>query len=436
MPGDFTYAEAVAALERALRFGIHPSLDGISALVEVLGHPEAAYRTAQVTGTNGKTSVTRMLSAILQAHGLRAGAYTSPHLESYTERIAVAGVPVGEAAFARALGAALDAAESLDGARGGEPFTEFEVLTAAAFVAFAEAGVLWAALEVGMGGRWDATSVVLPGVSVITGVALDHTDRLGVTRDAIASDKAYIIKPGSIAVLGPGCAGVEEPLLARAASMGVPVVRVGLQAADVTWNVTNIPSTPVGSLRLDVEGALARYEDLLVRAPSYQAPNVAVAVAAAEAAIGASLEAAAIREALAGMTFPGRFEVLRERPPLVIDGAHNPEAAAVLAGAVREAFGPASPVFLLGVMGDKDANGIVRALLPVSAGFVCTRSRSDRAMPAADLADIVRAEGGTVLGASDDIYAALGVAETCSDTGVVAAGSIYIAGEIRAIAVH
>lgn len=434
MPGDPTYAEAIAALERALRFGIHPSLEGISALVEVLGHPERAYRTAQVTGTNGKTSVTRMFSAILQAHGLRAGTYTSPHLESYTERIAVAGLPIAEEAFARSLGAALRAGESLRAARSGEPFTEFEILTAAALVAFAEAGVFWAVLEVGMGGRWDATSVVSPSVSVVTGVALDHTDRLGGTREAIASDKAFIIKPGSVAVLGPGCEGVEEPLLARAASVGVPVVRVGLPDADVAWRVTGIPTAPGGRMRLDVAGTLASYTDLPVRAPSYQAPNVAVAVAAAEAALGAPLDIDALRDALSSMTFPGRFELLREHPTLVVDGAHNPEAAAVLAGAVREAFGGEKPVFLLGVMADKDVRGIVRALLPVSAGFVCARSRSDRALSAGDVAHVVRAEGGVVLGESDDLAAAVDLAESRAAAGVVSAGSIYIAGEVRALA--
>ncbi len=432
MSRELTYADALDALARALTFGIHPSLDGIRALVAALGHPEAAYRSAQVTGTNGKTSVTRMLSAVLQAHGLRAGTYTSPHLESYTERIAVAGAPVSEAAFASALAVVLDTGVPRTG-RDVDAFTEFELLTAAALVAFAEAGVLWAVLEVGMGGRWDATSVVSPAVSVVTGVALDHTDRLGSTRAAIAEDKAHIIKRGSVAVLGPGCEGVEEPLLARAAAVGAPVVRVGLPEPDVTWTVTAAPVEPGDLLELRVDGAFAPYAGLLVRAPSYQAPNVAVAVAAAEAGIGAPLDIDALRDALAAMTFPGRFELLRRQPPLIIDGAHNPDAAGVLAGAVREAFGDRSPVFILGVMADKDASGIVSVLAPVSAGFVCTRSHSDRALDPPELADVVRTAGGTVLGATTDMATALEMAENASGDGIVATGSIYIAGEVRAL---
>jgi dihydrofolate synthase/folylpolyglutamate synthase len=340
-------------------------------------------------------------------------------------------VPIAEDEFAFALGSAIDAAAGLSPGDG--VFTEFELLTAAALSAFARAGTLWAVLEVGLGGRWDATSVVSPRVSVITGVGLDHMDRLGSTREEIAADKACIIKTGSVAVLGPGCFGVEQILLERAAKMGAPVVRVGLSGADVTWRVTSAPDAPGAAMRLDVDGALAPYTDLLIFAPSYQAPNVAVAIAAAEAALGQSLDEALLREALSAMTFPGRFELIRAVPPVVIDGAHNPEASAVLAGAVREAFGDVYPVFILGVMADKDAVGIVRELAPVSAGFVCTCSRSERAMVPSTLAAVVCNEGGTVLAIADSVAGALECAEPYAGAGLVVAGSIYVAGEARAV---
>jgi dihydrofolate synthase/folylpolyglutamate synthase len=284
-----------------------------------------------------------------------------------------------------------------------------------------------------MGGRWDATSVVAPRVSVITGVALDHTDRLGVTRAEIASDKAYVIKPGTVAVIGPGCAGVERLFFERAAAVGVPTVKVGHHRADVTWQVAETPRVPCGVTRLAVQGALASYANLEVRAPSYQASNVAVAIAAAEAALGRPLEADVLRDALVAMTFPGRFELLRHEPPLLVDGAHNPDAAHVLAGAVREAFGRRKPVFVLGVMADKDADGIVRALMPVAGGFVCTQSLSARALDAGALAEIVRACGGIVLGTEPTVEGAVARAESMLTPGVVCAGSIYVAGEVRAM---
>lgn len=442
MPEDLTYAGAVRALERALRFGIHPSLDGIRALTGFLGHPQDAYACVQVTGTNGKTSVTRLLSAILHAQGLRTGTYTSPHLVSYTERIQIDGAPIAEECFARSMSAALVAADAL-GVAHGETLgvddgsceavvTEFELLTAAALDAFRDHEVVWACLEVGMGGRWDATSVVAPRVSVVTGVALDHTDRLGTTRAEIAADKAYIIKPGSVAVIGPGCGGVEHVLLDRARAVGAPTVRVGQMAADVTWRVVGMPDVPGGITRLTVDGAFTSYTDLAVRAPSYQAANVAVAVAAAEVALGQPLDPDALRDALFAMTFPGRFELLREEPPLLVDGAHNPEAALVLADAVREAFGDKRPVFVLGVMADKDAEGIVRALTPVAGGFVCTQSHSARALDTWALADIVRTCGGVVLGTERTVERAVAQAGLMLASGVVCAGSIYVAGEARA----
>lgn len=423
-----TYDEAVAALAAALRFGVNPSLDGIRALTDALGRPQDAYSCVQVTGTNGKTSVTRMTAAILGAHGLMQGAYTSPHLESYTERIEVAGAPVSERRFALAVSAALAAADGLAGAEGAA-YTEFELLTAACLWLFRELGVRWACLEVGMGGRWDATSVVSPKVAVVTGVGLDHTERLGRTVAEIAADKAHVIKPGSTAVLAPQVADVEEILVARAASVGVPVVRVGV---DVRLAAVEPPRSPGGLLTLDVDGRFATYGGLALAAPGYQAVNVAVAVAAAEAALAAPLEPAAVRAALLAMRFPGRFELVRSDPDVVLDGAHNPAAAAVLASAIAEAFGGRRPLAVLGVLSDKDAGGIVRALSPAVSGFVVTQPASARALPAAALAEAVREAGGDVLLVKDDLSRALDQALATGEC-LVVTGSLYTAGEARTL---
>ena len=435
--GRTPYEEAVGLLSAALRFGINPSLDGIRALASALASPQAAFRACQVTGTNGKTSVVRMTGALLAEHGVRTGVYTSPHLVSYTERIEVGGEAVSEAAFAEAVTAAARAAEAIArshreaGSDGPPPaFTEFEILTAAALWLFGAEDVDWACLEVGMGGRWDATSVVDPSVSVVTGVGLDHTDRLGSTREEIAADKAYVIKPGTVAVLGPGCAGVEQVLFDRAFALGVPVLHVGEAEDDVTWRVLVPATSPGGVTHFEVDGALERYDGLEMTAPAYQVPNAATAVAAAEAALGAPLDPAAVRRAFAALAFPGRFERMRAHPPLVLDGAHNPEAARVLAGAITSAFGDVRPVIVLGVLADKDAAGIVAALAPVARRFVVTQPDSPRALPAGDLAAIVRAETGEDAGQAAGLASALALV---ADVPAVVTGSLYTAGEARAL---
>ncbi|HEX9092770.1 MAG TPA: Mur ligase family protein, partial [Coriobacteriia bacterium] len=304
MAGRLAYAEAVAELENALKFGINPSLDGIRALAHALGRPQDAFAVVQVAGTNGKSSVTRLIAALLTAEGLSTGAYTSPHLESYTERIELGGTPCSEGDFAEALSAALGAAEEVGVSAGS--FTEFELLTAAALWLFRERGVDLACLEVGMGGRWDATSVTDPAVAVVTGVGLDHTERLGSTVDAIAFDKSHVIKPGASVVLGPGTAPVADVFLGRAESFGLHPRFVAADGAatpvpenrTVRFEVTARPDHPGGTLALDVRGMHAEYRGLALVAPSYQAPNVATAVAAAECALGRALDPDAARAAL------------------------------------------------------------------------------------------------------------------------------------------
>jgi dihydrofolate synthase / folylpolyglutamate synthase len=439
------------ALEGALRFGMHPSLDGIRALTFAMGRPQDGLLAVQVTGTNGKTSVTRLTAAIVSGEGLSAGAYTSPHLESYTERIEIDGAPVSEADFAEAVSEAMEAARRF----GSEThvaedsdtegvFTEFELMTAAALWLMRRRAVDVACLEVGMGGRWDATSVVDPAVAVITGVGLDHTERLGKTVDAIAHDKSFIIKPGASVVLGPGTWPVADVFLERAGRLGLHprfVAEVGCDSPvaeelTVRFSVREHPRRPGGRLVVDVRGVHADYRGISVPAPSYQAPNVAVAAAAAECVLGRALRADALRDSLADLRFPGRFELVSDEPPVVLDGAHNPQAAAALASAVAEAWpdpGP-KPWCVLGVLSDKDADGIVEALRPVVDRFVVTQPRSPRARSAADLAAVVERMTGVAPDTVPDLAEAIARArEGAGGAGVLVTGSLYTVGEARGL---
>ena len=447
VPAHRTYSEALAALRRALVFGINPSLDGITELTQELGRPQDSFASVQITGTNGKSSTARITAALLEAEGLRTGLYTSPELERYPERIELGTAVVSDDDFALALTATLDAAGRLRGATSlgtDAGFTEFELLTAAALWLFRERGVELAVLEVGLGGRWDATSVVAPSVAVITGVGLDHIGILGDTLEAIAAEKAAIIRPATTPVLGPGTVGIEHVFLARAESLGTHARAVREEGAPtpvdealtVRYSVSARPTHPGGTTVVAVRGIHGVYAGLALVGPAYQAVNIATAVATAEAALGRALDPAGARAALAALAIPGRFELMRDEPPLVIDASHNPQAAAVLADAIEDAWPDPQrrPVVLLGIFSDKDAAGIVEALAPVAGAFAVTQSASARATPATDLARLVE----SVTGAAPTIVAqtvgeALTALESCAPNGLVVTGSITTAGEARAL---
>jgi len=440
-----TFDEVLAELSRALVFGIHPSLEGVTALCRVLGDPQDSFASVQITGTNGKSSTARATAALLGAQGGVVGLYTSPELERYPERMEIGGKVVSDEEFARGVSAALYAARELRGADAvgtDTGFTEFELLTAAALWLFRERGVDAAVLEVGMGGRWDATSIVSPVVSAITGVGLDHMAILGDTVQAIAAEKAAIVRAGSIPVLGPGTVGVEEVFLERARSAGVPARAVRPdgdpspvdEALTVRYSVVRRPDRPGGQTVVDVTGVHASYPGLAVGAPSYQAANVATAVAIAEAALGGPLDLSASREALGVLTFPGRFELVRVAPPILVDGSHNPQAAAVLAQAVREAFPEGRPALLLGVLAEKDARGIVAALAPVVSDIVITQPVSRRALSADLLAEVVEEVTGTPPAAVyDSLPDALSKPIPGASVGLVITGSLTTAGQARQV---
>ncbi|NTW29483.1 MAG: bifunctional folylpolyglutamate synthase/dihydrofolate synthase [Coriobacteriia bacterium] len=440
-----TYDEVQAALKGAAIFGVNPSLEGVTELVDELGRPQDSFASVQITGTNGKTSTSRITAALLRAEGFRVGLYTSPELQRNPDRIEIDGAVVSDADFALAIEAAVRAAERLRGegvigtAAG---FTQFELLTAGALWLFRERSVDFAVLEVGMGGRWDATSVASPSVAVITGVGLDHTAILGDTLEAIAAEKAAIIRPASSPVLGPGVVGLDAIFLERAESVDTharAVRAVGeptpvSETLTVRYRLAARPDRPGGSVVVDVTGVHGAYGALALRGASYQAANIAVAVGAAEAALGRALSADRAREALGRLAIPGRFELVRENPPIVVDGSHNPQAASVLADAVREAFPDARPAVLLGILADKDAEGIVRALAPVASRIVVTQSRSPRAMSADALAELVeRVTGEAPEGVFSSVAQALAALISLTPEGLLVTGSITTAGEARGL---
>ena len=401
MTQSMTYDDAVATLEDALKFGMDPSLEPIRAMCAAMGDPQKRYRCVQGAGTNGKSSTTRMIAVLLHAQGLRVGLYVSPHLIKYPERIEIDGRVVSDEDFARGIEVALDAA-----ARAGVQATEFELLTAAALWLFAREDVDWAVLECGLGGRWDATSVVDPQVAVITGVALEHTAILGDTIEKIAGEKAAIIKPGSHAIFAHDLAaqGVFER-----------------QAQDV--------GTPYSYAKLDATRA---FDDELAYMPAYQRSNLATALAAVTVALGHAPSPESASIALGGLVIPGRFEILRHDPLVIVDAAHNPQSAHVLAGELRRLFDgdAAIPTLLLGVLDDKDARGIIRELCPLFDRIVVTASSSTRAVPATELASLVAEETGVRPEATHDVRAAQ---ELLSGEPIVATGSITVAGEVKGI---
>ncbi|GAA4412874.1 folylpolyglutamate synthase/dihydrofolate synthase family protein [Actinokineospora soli] len=422
---------------------IEPSLTRISALVHLLGDPQLTYPTVQIAGTNGKSSTTRMIDALLTRLGLRTGRFTSPHLQLVTERIGLDGAPI-------------DPQRYVDVYRDVEPFlamvdaktdvrlTKFEVLTAMAYAAFADAPVDAAVVETGMGGSWDATSIVIPKVSVVGPVGLDHVDYLGPDLLSIAGEKAGIIKAGSVAILAEQDPGVARVLLERCAEVDATVARQGMEFGVHHRDVA------VGGQVVALQGLGGIYDDIFLPLHgAHQADNAARALAAVEAFFGAGadrqLDVEAVREAFATVVVPGRMERMRTAPSVFIDAAHNPHGAAALASALDGEFDFRRLVGVVGVMADKDVAGILTALEPVFSELVITTNSSSRAMDPDLLAGIALEVFGeeriTVAPRLDDaVEIAVGLAEETDDPnepvsggGVVITGSVVTAGDARTL---
>jgi dihydrofolate synthase/folylpolyglutamate synthase len=434
---------------------LEPSTARINALLELLGSPQRGYPSIHIAGTNGKTSVARMIDALLTALHRRTGRTTSPHLQSAVERIAIDGEPITPAQYVetyREIEPFVELVDQQSEAAGGPRMSKFEVLTAMAFAAFADAPIDVAVVEVGMGGRWDATNVVTAPVAVITPIGLDHADYLGDTIAEIAGEKAGIIvkqdedlvPTDTVAVIGRQVPEAMEVLLAQAVRADAAVAREDSEFAVLSRQVA------IGGQLLELQGLGGRYSEIFLPLHGeHQAHNAVVALAAVEAFFGAGasrqLDVEAVRAGFAAASSPGRLERMRNAPTVFIDAAHNPAGATALAAALGAEFDFRFLVGVVSVMADKDVDGILAALEPALDQIVVTHNGSPRALDVDALALLAQERFGpdrvlTAPTLPDAIEAATALVEESghdgeglSGSGIVITGSVVTAGAARTL---
>ncbi|HEX7212533.1 MAG TPA: folylpolyglutamate synthase/dihydrofolate synthase family protein [Propionibacteriaceae bacterium] len=441
MAAELTHAETVAALtSRWPEHRVAPSLGRIRALTELLGDPQRVYPVIHLTGTNGKGSTAAMIESLLRADGLRTGRFTSPHVMSVTERITIDGESITDERFDEVWReiepyVALVDQREIDGVQ----MTFFEIITAMAYAAFADAPVDVAVVEVGLGGAWDATNVADAGVAVVTPIDLDHTHLLGRTIAEITREKAGIIKPGAHAILAGQSIEAAEVLLARCAEVGALPQREG-----VDFGVIDRKLAVAGQV-LRLTAADGPIDDIFL--PLYgphQAANAAQALAAAEAFLGLkALHPDVVREGFARVHFPGRLEVIRRSPAVVLDAAHNPHGARAAAAGITEAFAFSPLIGVIAVMADKDARGILEVFEEIMNQVVISQVAStSRGMPATALGALAEEIFGSprvivVPRLDDAIDRAVELAEVdgIGSPGVLITGSVVAVGEARTLLV-
>jgi dihydrofolate synthase/folylpolyglutamate synthase len=432
---------------------IEPSLTRISALMDLLGSPQHTYPSIHIAGTNGKTSVARMVDALLTALQRRTGRTTSPHLQSAVERIAIDGKPISPAQYVatyREIEPYVQMIDQQSQSAGGPAMSKFEVLTAMAFAAFADAPVEVAVIEVGLGGRWDATNVINAPVAVITPISVDHVEYLGEDIAGIAGEKAGIITkagdgaPDTVAVIGRQVPEAMEVVLAQAVRADAAVAREDSEFAVLSRQVA------VGGQLLQLQGLGGVYSDVFLPLHgAHQAHNAAIALAAVEAFFGAGaqrqLDVDAVRAGFAAVSSPGRLERLRSAPTVFIDAAHNPGGAGALAQALADEFDFRYLVGVVSVLADKDVDGILAALEPVLAAVVVTHNGSPRALDVESLALLAEQRFGpdrvlTAENLRDAIETATALVddatadgEAPTGTGIVVTGSVVTAGAVRSL---
>lgn len=464
-PSPVDLAEmALVEAELDQRWGetkIEPSLTRIATLMDLLGSPQQSYPAIHIAGTNGKTSVTRMVDALLTALHRRTGRFTSPHLQLATERIAIDNAPISPARYVEIYRELLPYVEmidvrSTDGALGDGPgprMSKFEVLVAMAYAAFAEAPVDVAVVETGMGGTWDATNVIDGQVAVITPIGLDHTDYLGPDLASIAGEKAGIIKKSpqdlliprdTVAIIAEQDPEAMEVLLRRAVEADAAVARAGSEFRVLSRRVA------IGGQVLEIQGLGGVYDEIFLPLHGeHQAHNAALALAAVEAFFGAGaqkqLDIDAVRAGFAAAASPGRMERMRSAPTIFIDAAHNPAGARALAATLTEEFDFRKLVGVVAVLSDKDAAGILAALEPVLDEIVVTTNGSPRALGVDELADLAVQRFGdervvTANSLADAVETAIAIAEEAGDAvepvsgaGIVVTGSVVTAGAARSL---
>ncbi|MGW4356696.1 bifunctional tetrahydrofolate synthase/dihydrofolate synthase [Nocardia sp. NPDC004582] len=434
---------------------IEPSLSRIATLMDLLGSPQQSYPAIHIAGTNGKTSVSRMIDALFTALHRRTGRITSPHLQLATERIAIDNAPITPGRYVEIYRELLPYIEMIDAqseAAGGPAMSKFEVLTGMAYAAFAEAPVDVAVVETGLGGRWDATNVIDGQVAVITPIGLDHTEFLGPDLTSIAGEKAGIIKKAAedelsprdtVAVIAQQEPEVMDVLLRRAVEVDAAVAREGSEFQVLSRRVA------IGGQMLELQGLGGVYDEIfLPMHGEHQARNAVLALAAVEAFFGAGasrqLDIDAVRAGFANALSPGRMERMRSAPTIFIDAAHNPHGAKALAATLTSEFDFRKLVGVIAVLGDKDAGGILDALEPVFDEIVVTENGSPRALPVDDLANLaVQRFGDERVAVAHDLADAIETAialaeggedgELVSGAGIVITGSVVTAGSARSL---
>ncbi|MCM6777627.1 bifunctional folylpolyglutamate synthase/dihydrofolate synthase [Nocardia sp. CDC159] len=435
---------------------IEPSLARIAALMDVLGSPQKGYPAIHVAGTNGKSSVTRMIDALLTALHRRTGRITSPHLQLATERIAIDNAPISPGRYVETYRELLPYIEMIDKqseAAGGPKMSKFEVLTGMAYAAFAEAPVDVAVVETGLGGTWDATNVIDGQVAVITPIGLDHMDFLGPDLASIAGEKAGIIKKApadalvpreTVAIIGQQEPEAMEVLLRRAVATDAAVARADSEFRLLSRRVA------VGGQVLEIQGLGGVYDEIFLPLHGeHQAQNAVLALAAVEAFFGAGaqkqLDIDAVRAGFASAASPGRMERMRSAPTIFIDAAHNPAGARALAATLSDEFDFRKLVGVVAVLADKDVAGILEALEPVFDEIVVTTNGSPRALDIDDLANVAVQRFGdervvTAPTLADAVETAIAIAEEAGDggepvsgAGIVITGSVVTAGAARSL---
>jgi dihydrofolate synthase/folylpolyglutamate synthase len=441
-----------AILARNPEHDFEPTLDRVREACTLLGDPQHAYKVVHLTGTNGKTSTSRMIEALVREHGLRTGLFTSPHLTSVRERIQIDGEPISRAAFIDLWEQVAPVVELVDSRSldtGGPRLSFFEVLTVLAFAAFADAPVDVAVIEVGMGGVWDATNVADADVAVITPIGLDHQQWLGDDIRDIAAEKSGIIKPAgvkhsSVAVIAAQVETVVPILADAVAEAGARAVWEAPQDEE-PGDIAVLERHPgVGGQLVTLRTPAAQYSELFVPLyGEYQAHNALLAVAAVEALLAdggpaSALDGETLEAAFASVTSPGRLEVVRTSPMILVDAAHNPHGIDALAGALAESFAFSRLVGVVGVLAEKDAEGILAGLEVFLDHVVVTQSQSPRAIPAEELAELAAAAFGedrvsVATRLPDAIDLAVAIAERDDDmgAGVLVVGSVTLVADAR-----
>lgn len=424
-----TRDDAVAFLDARIGGGVKPGLERISGLLALMGDPHREVPIIHVAGTNGKSTTVRLIAGLLEAHGLGTGTFTSPHLQRLEERFTVRGRVLDDAELVAAVADVAPFVEEHE-RRDETALTYFEVTTAMAFSVFSTAGVDVAVVEVGLGGRWDATNVVDADVSVITGIAIDHTSWLGHSIADIAGEKAAILKPAGRLVSGALPAAAEGPITAQVSQMGASWFR---GAADFGVDEAR---RAMGGWVGDIRGVHETYDEVFLPLHGrHQLDHLATAVAAVEVFFGRALAPEAVREAAAAATSPGRLEVITRRPLVIVDGAHNAQGIEGLATTLANEFPEAHRILVVGFRGERDPVELLTPLRGLVGEVIATAAGDPEAVPA----DSVAAAAREVFGPDTPVDVVTPVAEAAveavdragEDDAVVVTGSLYVVGEAR-----